>query len=290
MSTELGRYGLTLATWRGCSVLVGLMTSLLLTGCLGGEEGKRVTSDAPLNEQCGSVPGEAKRVALQAADRARLGAAVVGSQQAQVGVVLAYGASQTLCDWLEQAQLLASATQSRVLIIDRRGVGSSQGAGNLSKLPSDLVTGAQWLRANGAKKIVLMGSSMGSAAALVAADKAGPRTAVHPQNPQSPGLQPPACAVVAISPVSAIEDDHGNRVDVSKVSSVPGAAWLVFEEGNADVRAATERVATQLRQAKAPNVKLKTVKGSDHSIALVSKHADARDFVEAAVRSCRTDP
>ncbi|REE96478.1 alpha/beta hydrolase [Thermomonospora umbrina] len=264
-----------------------LAASLLVAGCWSGDTAKRVAPDAALKEQCASVPDGATRVTLRAVDGTGLGAAVVGPATARVGVALAHGATQTLCDWLGYARTLASATGSRVLVVDRRGVGSSEGPANLGRLPGDLVTGARWLRSGGAERIVLMGSSMGSAGALGAAHPTGPRTAVTPRDPQAPLLDPPACAVVAVSPVTRIADDRGAEIDVSGISSLPMPAWLAYEQGNPGVRAAAETLAARSRGASSPGVRLRSVPGDDHGIALIDEHADVRRFLEDAVRSCR---
>src|SRR4051794_8728596 len=53
-----------------------------------------------LTTQCDSVPAGAERVTVTTADGFVMGAAAFGAAASRVGVVIAYGQGQTICDWL----------------------------------------------------------------------------------------------------------------------------------------------------------------------------------------------
>jgi len=125
------------------------------------DQPRRVAPDTPLDQQCESVPEGARRLVLSGSDGVALGAAVLGPQTADVGVVIAYGASQTLCEWLGIASALAS-LPAQVLILDRRGRGSSDGPASIVKLPDDLLTALAWQQAHGVGKVAVLGSSAGT--------------------------------------------------------------------------------------------------------------------------------
>ncbi|MGH2676848.1 MAG: alpha/beta hydrolase [Actinomycetota bacterium] len=87
------------------------------------------------------------------------------------GVVLAhmYGTDRT--SWSEFAQLLAQ-EGFLVLAMDFRGFGDSGGSRDISQLWQDVLAGADELRRRGARRVVVIGASMGGTAALVAASRA----------------------------------------------------------------------------------------------------------------------
>jgi dienelactone hydrolase len=100
------------------------------------------------------------------------------------GVLLAHEVQGDLCDWLPYARVLASAG-FRVLAFDFDGSitysGKSKG-GSVLDFPGEVSAAAGALRTDGARSVVLIGSSFGGTTSLVAA------AAMHP---------PPA--VVAVS-------------------------------------------------------------------------------------------
>ncbi len=105
---------------------------------------RTVDPSTPLADQCDQVPANASRITLTASDGRTLGAALVGPDDATVGVVLRQGASQRICEWLPWASQVASDTGARILLFDRRGRGSSPGEGDLTKgLKAALATFAQ---------------------------------------------------------------------------------------------------------------------------------------------------
>jgi len=97
------------------------------------------------------------------------------------GVVLAHGGRRNKESWHEQAQALAAAGY-HVLAFDFRGFGQSHGPGQsdlyTAPLQLDVLAAIDWLRAHGARKVDVIGASMGGSAAG-AAVIASPRGWVH---------------------------------------------------------------------------------------------------------------
>jgi pimeloyl-ACP methyl ester carboxylesterase len=98
----------------------------------------------------------------------RLTALSVGT--GRVAVILAHQVSGSLCQWWPYGRTLAAAG-FRVIAFDFDGDGASPpGDGNY---PGEVVAAAQWARRAGARKIILMGGSMGGTAIMVAAAHLG---------------------------------------------------------------------------------------------------------------------
>jgi pimeloyl-ACP methyl ester carboxylesterase len=222
-----------------------------------------------LADQCGDVPPNADRVELTGSGGRVLGAALVGPSSAKVGVVLRQGASQTICDWLPWAGDVVAKTGARVLLFDRRGSGSSPGAADLAAEPTDLVRAVRLLRGRGVDRVVVVGSSMGNAVTFSAL----------------PDLPTPPCALVAISPVLAASG-AGGSVDGRSATPYPRSLWVTWEEQNPHIVTGVRLIRSQARQQHLPAPHLHGVATLDHSITLVEQHADVRDFLLKAVRSC----
>jgi pimeloyl-ACP methyl ester carboxylesterase len=257
-------------------VLAG--TGLVAVLLLGGYVGWRLLDDeptydptTPLATQCDEVPDGAERITFEGDDGMTLGGALVGPADAQVGVVLRQGAGQTICDWLPWAGDLAASTGARVLLFDRRGRGSSPGESNLSAEPTDLVRASDLLRRRGVDDLALVGSSMGNSVTFAALDR----------------LSAEPCALVAISPVLASSDSHGT-VDGSAMAGLPDNVWVVWEEQSSGIVANAELIETEAREQGRSEPHGLPVDTDDHSIGLVEKHDQVRDFVVDAIDSCRT--
>ncbi|GLX02130.1 alpha/beta hydrolase [Microtetraspora sp. NBRC 16547] len=214
-------------------------------------------------------------------DGVRLGAAALGPTQATVGVVLAHGASQTLCDWLTEADRIVSGAQVRILIPDRRGVGSSEGTPDAAKYSADMVEAALWLQAHGTSQIVLIGSSYGAPIAVTAGQGTG--EGVSPKDSAPGPLKPPACAVVAISPARSIEEGTGS-IQPLKISSFAPRLWIAAEEGRSDIVGNARALFSKLGSDKKEHFLL--IPGTDHSLGLVQNHPDVRNLIQNAVREC----
>jgi pimeloyl-ACP methyl ester carboxylesterase len=109
---------------------------------------------------------------LEGPDHDRLAALSIGT--GHVAVILAHQVSGSLCQWWPYGRSLAAAG-FRVVAFDFDGCGASPpGDGNY---PGEVATAARWARHAGAKKIVLMGGSMGGTAVMVAAAHLRPSVA-----------------------------------------------------------------------------------------------------------------
>jgi pimeloyl-ACP methyl ester carboxylesterase len=251
----------------------GIGVLLLVVAALTGW--RLVTHDAaygprtPLAEQCDHVPDGAVRIQLSRADGTTLGGALVGPAHARVGVVLRQGATQTICDWLPWAGEVADRTGVRVLLFDRRGSGSSPGHADLSAEPGDLVSAVDYLHRAGARRVALVGSSMGNSVTFAALGQ----------------LPTPPCALVAISPV-LVSSDSGGTVDGRARVGYPPSIWVTWEQQNPRIVADARLILTRARAQRLPAPHVHPVDTHDHSIGLVSNHPDVRAFVVNAIRSC----
>jgi pimeloyl-ACP methyl ester carboxylesterase len=115
-------------------------------------------------------PGE-RPVHLHAADGATIYGVQVGS--GTTGVVFGHQFLSDHCEWMDFARELARLGGFRAIAIDFRGNGFSRDA-NGPRLDLDVAAAAARLRAGGARRIVLLGSSMGGTAVLVAASRIRP--------------------------------------------------------------------------------------------------------------------
>jgi pimeloyl-ACP methyl ester carboxylesterase len=116
---------------------------------------------------------------FRTADGARLQGAVIG--RGATGVVLAHQVGGDRCQWLAFARELAKQGY-RALVFDMRGYGASAGAANV-RPDRDVAAAAAELRRRGAKRIVLVGASMGGTGVVAAA----------------PGIRPAVAGVVDLS-------------------------------------------------------------------------------------------
>ena len=87
------------------------------------------------------------------------------------GVVLAHGAIFNKESWAKQSEQLA-AKGYRVLAIDFRGYGKSKAGSMGNRLELDLLAAVGYLRDHGAKRVSVVGGSMGGGAAAEAAVEA----------------------------------------------------------------------------------------------------------------------
>ena len=219
---------------------------------------------APLRDQCDQAPPDAERLVLTAEDGFRLGGALVGPEDAKVGLVLRQGAGQTICEWLPLAGRIADEAGARVLLFDRRGQGSSRGVGDLTAEAGDTTRAAAWLRAHGTTRVGLIASSMGNSVVFSAV----------------PGLAMKPCVVVAISPV-LVSSDRNGTVDGTPLTGLPENVWVVSETGNAQVATYAKRI-----RKKTGTTHQLTINTQVHSIGLVRQFPEVADFVVEAASSC----
>lgn len=264
----------------GMKAIPALLSLGLLGACSPGEP-QRWAPTASLQDQCENAPANATRVTLRAQDGVRLGAAVIGSPDSRVGVIVVHGFDQSLCDWLGEARRIASSLKVRVLVFDRRGVASSEGEPEARKYVDDTVEAARWMKQTGAQEIAVMGSSYGAPIALAA----GQGNGGYPDGDgtQAPGSEPSACAVIAVSPATSIEEPSGTVLPLS-VKSYGPKLWIVAEEGRPDIAANAAELFHRLGREHRRH--LIRIPGEDHSIALVENHEAARAAIDAAIDSC----
>jgi pimeloyl-ACP methyl ester carboxylesterase len=99
----------------------------------------------------------------------RLAAVSIGT--GTVAVILAHQVSGSLCQWWPYARSLAA--HFRVVAFDFDGFGASPtGHGDY---PGEVAAAAQWAHRHGARRVILMGASMGGTAVMVAAARLGHR-------------------------------------------------------------------------------------------------------------------
>jgi pimeloyl-ACP methyl ester carboxylesterase len=124
------------------------------------------TTPSPTAE---TIPGEP--VTLRAADGIRISGRVFG--HGLIGVVFGHQSDGDQRDWWDFAELLGGQSY-RALTVNfrsycpRDGAGCS-GDGTTGDAWLDLAAGVTWLRDHGARRVVLIGASMGGLAVVVAA-------------------------------------------------------------------------------------------------------------------------
>lgn len=160
-----------------------------------------VTTLAACGSGSGAAPPAGSRaVVVRGPQGTRLAGREMG--HGAVGVALAHGASTTMASWYAAMDGLAHAGY-RVVAFDARGVGDSTGA--LSTEPAerarDIEAVLRFLRHQGARKLVVMGSSLGAYAAILVAERGG------------------VAAVVGVSPATVPDGLDGVNVPAFFVAS-----------------------------------------------------------------------
>ena len=126
--------------------------------------------------RCGESGVRAKAVRFRTSDGVRLSGAVVGS--GPVGAVLIHEWPRDYCGWLPYAGYL-SRHGVRALAFDLRCFGRSQCPdGGRGRAITDVAAAIAELRRRGARRVALVGASMGGAIAVVAAARLHPAAVV----------------------------------------------------------------------------------------------------------------
>jgi dienelactone hydrolase len=139
------------------ATLVSLIAVLLGTG----------TAPQAANAHYCAKAGE---IRFRAADRTRLAGHRFG--RGATAVIFAHERRGGACDWIPYARRLARLGYLTIAF-DFRGYGASQRS-TKSRYPADVIAAAKLSRSLGAKKVVLVGASMGGTSVLVAAADARP--------------------------------------------------------------------------------------------------------------------
>jgi dienelactone hydrolase len=178
-----------------------------------------------------------KLVRFRTADGARLLGVAIGN--GRVGVVLSHQLGSDFCEF--------------------RGSGSSDaGKASPARLDRDVIAGAGELRRLGARRVVIVGASMGGTASLVAA----------------PELRPAPKLVVSLSGPS-----YFGGLDASK--AVPRFRGPVLFAAGADDDGFPSDARTLYRASPTPAKRLLIVGGGDHGSALVTYHPRVRSVLQA---------
>lgn len=180
-------------------------------------------------------------------------------------VILAHQARSSMCQWVRYAKRLSSGG-FRAFAFDFRNHGLSQRVGypRSGRLAGDVAAAVKYVRAHGARKIFLVGASMGGTAVLVAGANVRPLVAgvVSLSGPASYGGADAAPAVPRL------------RVPVLYLASSEDAGGGFAQDASALYEATAS-----------PDKALELLPGSAHGVSLVSSAGRARDLVEQFLRS-----
>lgn len=155
-----------------------VLVALVAAGCGGSKQSMPKSPPPALASRCGAAANgvDAKPVWFRASDHALLDGAAVG--HGDVAVVLAHEYPSDLCPWLPFAKTLA-AHGYLAFPFDFRGSGASpQSFGaQATRYDLDVPAAAAEARRLGAKRVFLVGASLGGAAALTSAPTIDPQPA-----------------------------------------------------------------------------------------------------------------
>jgi pimeloyl-ACP methyl ester carboxylesterase len=199
------------------------------------------------------------RVRFQAADGTKLVGARYG--RGTTAVVLAHQSDGSLCEWQPYARRLASLGYL-ALPFDFRNYGESQHRKSGSqRLAGDVAAAAKAVRKLGAKKVFLIGASMGGTAVVVAAAN----------------VRAPVTGVVSVS--GPANFGAVDALAAAKKLAVP----ILYLAGEGDVDFAND--AKKLYEATASGDRaLEILPSSAHGVNLLGTSAQARGLVEAFIR------
>lgn len=214
---------------------------------------------APVEAWDGCTP-KAGDVRFTAADGTRLVGHAYGT--GSTAVVLVHQRDGTMCQWTSYAQRLGKLGY-RAVTIDLRNYGDSQARGYPANLRygGDVVAAIRYVRAHGAKKVFVLGASMGGSAAIDGAANARPAVA----------------GVVSVSGAADLVD----AIEAVKRVQMPS----LFVAGAGDRDFATD--AHRLYDASpAKDKKIDVVPGAyEHGTQLVAASARIRREIETFLRS-----
>jgi dienelactone hydrolase len=237
------------------------IAAVLAVGCAGGgthptATRSDATSSRPAFDDC-LRPGPAVRIVSVPAPGERLPAVVLGSGGAS-GVVFANQSASFACGWLPYARDVA-----------RGGVRSLVFDYAAASREDEVLAAARWLRAHGAKRVVLVGASIGGRAVVTAAARGGPR--------QVDG-------VVSLSGERILGAQRDLLVDARRLR-VP-VLWVSSENDGYTKFAGETRQLYRAARGHARPDRLLVVRGDDHGIDLLTG-AQARRVVPAVTRFIR---
>jgi pimeloyl-ACP methyl ester carboxylesterase len=218
---------------RGSLVLTLVVSALAVAG----------SAHSSRDASCIRASDRSTPVTFRTSDGVRLSGNVLG--RGATGVVLAHTTSADRCQWLPFARELAKKGY-RGLVFDMRGYGASAGVSNTDP-HLDVIGAAAELRRRGAKRIVLVGASMGGTGVVAAA----------------PRIRPAVRGVAELSAPTAFGSADG--LAAAQKLKVPGLFVAGRDDG--DFAAATRAL---YRAAATKDLKLHIAPTSWHGVDLVS--------------------
>ncbi len=204
---------------------------------------------------------------FRAADGTRLVGHRFGGKRpgARTAVVLAHQSNGDLCEWAPFARRLA-ARGLFAFPFDLRGHGSSKGRQEYGRLGLDVAAAVRAVRSLGARRVVVVGASLGGIAGVVGAANA----------------RPPVTGVVAVSAPAEI---------AGRLNALPAAARLsvptLYVAAEQDQSPPYDFAADAQRLYDATGTSEKRLElepGSLHGVGLVAGSARVRALIEAFVR------
>lgn len=198
----------------GRRALVGALATVVLAGACRG------------TEPPSSPPAGSRAVSFPSADGVRLAGRLIG--EGSVAVVLSHMRPADQRSWWSFAEDLADAGYL-VLTYDFRGycpggaAGCSEGERDLGEIWRDVLGAVDFVRSQGARRVVLIGASMGGTASLLAAAQEG--VAVQ--------------AVVTLSAPAAFE---GMELTADVLTRVDAAKLFIAGTGDGQAAADAERL------------------------------------------------
>jgi pimeloyl-ACP methyl ester carboxylesterase len=170
------------------AVLLVLLVAAV-AGCGGGHT---TAPDRPAaaaaTHRCADADKRAKDVRLRTSDGVSLSGSVIGAGPA--GAVLIHEYPRDRCGWWPYARYLAH-HGVHVLLFDLRCFGASPCPGGRGHATDDVTAAVAALRREGAKRVVLVGASMGGSIAVTAAARLHPAALVDLSGePSTKGLTP----------------------------------------------------------------------------------------------------
>ncbi|MDX3214701.1 hypothetical protein PV318_03955 [Streptomyces sp. ME02-6991-2B] len=214
--------------------------ALLLAGCGGGKGGGQAADSSPPEDFGCLTAAQAKSgsVSYDDTDGNPVDAWFAG--KGGTAVLLMHQADGDMCQWVPHAGELVK-DGYRVLVVDSNG----------SEVP-EVVAGVAFLRAKGARRVLLMGASKGGTAVLEGAAS----------------VEPPVDAVVSLSAPEA----YGTMDAISAVPRLTVPVLYMAAAG--DTQFADAAKALNKATKKAPENRLDIVDGPQHGVGMLTSESD----------------